>query len=64
MPRFRSLSRSVVQVVDTTTLSFQELRNILEGNREVIGAFCYSRNESRIRQILGLDATISYVNQL
>ncbi|MEV8599223.1 RHS repeat-associated core domain-containing protein [Streptomyces griseoviridis] len=53
-----------VRVVDMSALNSPDLRAILEGNSEVVAAFCYSRNNANIRRILGLDATRSYVRRL
>ncbi|QXE34195.1 hypothetical protein KQY30_07745 [Streptomyces sp. GMY02] len=53
---------SSVKVYDTPNLPEGKLERIL--NRKdtaVIAAFCYSRNDSRLREILKLKPTVSYV---
>ncbi|QFZ21404.1 RHS repeat-associated core domain-containing protein [Saccharothrix syringae] len=57
----RGFPRGLIKVVDTSGLSWRGLRRILHGDREVIAAFCHSRNDVAIRRILGLDADVSYV---
>ncbi|WP_066947618.1 RHS repeat-associated core domain-containing protein [Streptomyces lushanensis] len=61
--RFQRLEKgSSVKVYDTPNLPEGKLERIL--NRKdtaVIAAFCYSRNDNRLREILKLKPTVSYV---
>ncbi|MER7702562.1 RHS repeat-associated core domain-containing protein [Kitasatospora sp. NPDC097605] len=58
----RSAWSEHVYVHNTPDLSSTRIGEILRGDdsREIIAAFCYSRNDDAVRQFLGLDATYSY----
>ncbi|MEX3242010.1 RHS repeat-associated core domain-containing protein [Serratia quinivorans] len=58
--RFSGRPYRNVTVYDIWSLSPSALENIVQGTDEVVAAFCYSRNDSALRQILKLSPGISY----
>ncbi|MET8698684.1 RHS repeat-associated core domain-containing protein [Kitasatospora sp. NPDC004723] len=58
----RSFWEPRVQVYSTPDLSFDRIGEILQGEvgREVIAAFCHSRNDDAVLHFLGLEPTYSY----
>ncbi|MFB7668609.1 RHS repeat-associated core domain-containing protein [Kitasatospora sp. NPDC056138] len=60
--RKRSLWSGNVFVHNTPHLSFDRIGAILRGDssREIIAAFCFSRNDDAVREFLGLEAAYSY----